>query len=163
MTKVDAEMASSYSLVETTDNDYKKLIELYENKRSHHHTLFTANLPLMWKTCNGGGVLSGGTAPWRTIDKLSKAGDFVSTRRVRIERILRENMTDELVNKVCAEIASKVGDYNDTIAFFVLTHPSDWLVSIFYFLSSMRPLRRQKFIGTKLADEFSTKALEREQ
>lgn len=127
-------MTSSYILVSITDEEHVKLVNLYAKKGIYSHTLFTANLPLMWKTCNGAGILNGGNTKWKIRDGHAVELGFpveLLDKRKELEDIVRRNITYEVVKRACVEFARKPEDY-DYLSLFNHVHPSDWLLALCY-------------------------------
>jgi len=132
-------MTSSYVLVSISNEEYAKLVKLHQAKGPHAHTLFTANLPLMWRTCNGAGVLRG-TDDWE-IDKAA-AVKFIGVAELMSERKTMEGIVASTVNpavvkKACVELAVNSERNKEWINIFKYTHPSDWLLALCYCISRM--------------------------
>lgn len=118
-------MATSYTLVMLTNEEYYAWVASHKGKGVHFHTFFTANLPLIWRTCNGGGVLSGGSVffneemipkKWDVALNRIKAVDgnsqhlqdvkTLSEKRPQMEELVKQHITSpEDVIGICTRIA----------------------------------------------------------
>jgi ribA/ribD-fused uncharacterized protein len=119
-------MASGHVLVSMSGQDYAKLVEVHGKK----HTLFTANLPLIWKLCNGAGILRG-SGQWKIVD--SKLADFAGMlviKRAELEAIVQKHVTYDTIKGMCQKLAKYGQIYPQSVSLCMASHPSDWLLAL---------------------------------
>jgi hypothetical protein len=157
-------MASlSYSLVNLSRKEYTSpaatnppshsLVNVYALQKggpSRSHVLITANLPLIWKMCNGAGMLSGKQSSiWELGEGLLNAhSDLRHWQRQRavLEGIISRHVDDGVVRAVCLSLAKldhTVRDPESRMQVFMDTVPSDWLLALCYAVYKM-PVEERK-------------------
>ena len=125
-------MTSSYVLVNLTNEEYINLVDINDAKNQQPHTLFTANLPLMWRTCNGAGVLTGGAKSWTLlgVDPRDEMFGVLKDKRKEMEEVVKTRITSGVVKKFCVLMSTEPNITKDAVEIMKATHPSDWLISM---------------------------------
>lgn len=141
---------TSYGLVTIPYDRYMDLRKLYPSDAPNFDRFFVANLPLMWRSCNGAGAVGGlpqDERPAENIPPFWNMSILLYSKGDGTEEVVRKHMTHDIVVRACKMIkwtASRTAPAEDRKAHAAMrfTHPADWLMTLCIIIAnSAKPLR----------------------